>query len=274
MDTSSLVRGDTKSCGCLSAELASERRIKEGTMKIGQKFLANSGGEFEVIEYINCDKVKVRFLLNRNITFASAGNIRKGEVLDVYYKSVYNTGYIGEGIFTKDNYPIAYSHWSHMIGRCYSSNFGDTYRDCTVLDDWHNFQNFALWYSMNKKDFKCALDKDILKKGNRLYCPEYCELVPPSLNSFLCKANSIRGNLPIGVVERNTDNYTKYIAQIYYKGKHEYLGLYDTIEEAFKTYKNRKEDIAKELAEYYFELGSISTEMRDSLYSYEVEVTD
>lgn len=38
-----------------------------------------------------------------------------------------------------------------------------------------------------------ALDKDILNKGNKVYCPENCIFVPRRINNLFTKSNRVRG---------------------------------------------------------------------------------
>lgn len=243
-------------------------------MEVGQTYPTLSGEEVRVVEYLCCVKVKVMFINSGYETFATAGSIRKGYVKNVLYKSLHGTGLLGVGGFSRTTAPEAYSHWSHMIGRCYSNSGGITYKGCTVVEDWHNFQNFAKWFVENKKSYKGALDKDIIKKGNKIYCPDLCEIVPQGLNNFLCKADAIRGELPIGVVKSNRNGIVKYIAQVYYKGKHQGLGAYSNVGLAFNAYKTRKEAIAKELAIEYYEEGYITKRAYEALYNYEVNIND
>lgn len=80
-----------------------------------------------------------------------------------------------------------YCTWFNMMKRCYDPNSRDyeMYKDCEVCQEWHNFQNFAEWWDKEYYEIPNAnmsLDKDILEKGNRLYSPETCCIVPLDLN--------------------------------------------------------------------------------------------
>lgn len=61
--------------------------------------------------------------------------------------------------------------------RCYDVKYSKkhpTYKDCTVCEEWHNFQTFAKWFDENYYEIENTimdLDKDILKNGNKIYCP-------------------------------------------------------------------------------------------------------
>lgn len=69
-----------------------------------------------------------------------------------------------------------------MIKRCYNQKCllkDNTYRGCSVCDEWLNFQNFGEWYDENYYEVPnevMDLDKDILHKGNKIYSPDNCVL--------------------------------------------------------------------------------------------------
>lgn len=101
--------------------------------------------------------------------------------------SVYGIGFMGEGRYKASiNYKTTrqYETWKSMMRRCYSSvslKARPTYRDCTVCDEWHNFQNFAKWFDNNYiKGYE--LDKDIKVNGNKTYSPCTCMFVSPADN--------------------------------------------------------------------------------------------
>lgn len=272
VSANSLIRGDSNSCGCLGAEIISKLRKDSASMKVGQKYFSSKGEIMVITEYVDCDNVLVKFP-NGFIAKASAGNIRDGEVRNVYSKSVCGVGYVGEGVYTsKDK---SYTHWVHMMSRCYSDNYHDTYQDATVDKEWHNYQTFAGWFFKNwKGNSDVALDKDLLYKGNKVYSSHTCQLVPQDLNNFSCTSDKIRGKLPIGVVERVYKGRITYIAQMYKEGFRNSIGEYLSKEEAFYAYKKAKEDQAKVLADKYYSKNLITCELRDSLYNYKVEITD
>lgn len=77
-----------------------------------------------------------------------------------------------------------------MFNRCYSDTYHivqPTYIGCGVSEEFHNFQNFALWYNKIKYDCKydLELDKDFLYEGNKIYSPATCCLLPTEINSNL-----------------------------------------------------------------------------------------
>lgn len=114
------------------------------------------------------------------------------------------------------------------------------------------------------------LDKDILIKGNKKYSKKTCIFVPNEINGLFIRRNSSRGNLPIGVGLNKSNN--KYIARCSINGKTKHIGIYDTPEEAFYSYKEYKEDIIKNIADKYRE--QIPKELYMALINYEIDIND
>jgi hypothetical protein len=161
-----------------------------------------------------------------------------------------------------------------MHRRCYDPKYHEkhpTYKNCKVCKEWNDYQEFAEWYYSHYYELEneiMNLDKDILKKGNKIYSPKTCVFVPQRINSLFVKSNKIRGELPIGV----TKHGNKFRAMLNKDNKLIHLGLYDTVEEAFHAYKHAKEQYIKEVAEEY--KGKIDNRLYDALMNYEVEITD
>ena len=168
-----------------------------------------------------------------------------------------------------------------MIHRCYDPYYINehlTYIDCYVCEEWHNFQVFAKWFYENYyeiKNEKMNLDKDILIKGNKLYSPETCLIVPERINTLFIKCDKSRGKYPIGVSDCCNKYGCKFLT-VYCQTleKREYLGYFpiDRPFQAFTVYKNFKEEYIKEVANEYKEL--IPQKLYDAMYRYEVEIDD
>ena len=119
------------------------------------------------------------------------------------------------------------------------------------------------------------LDKDILKKGNKVYSPETCIFVPRRINSLFIKSDKARGRYPIGVTLRKDNGKYRSQCDVQYEEeprKQIQLGQFDTPEEAFYAYKQFKENYIKEVADIY--KPYIPEKLYEAMYRYEVEIDD
>lgn len=163
-----------------------------------------------------------------------------------------------------------------MFQRCYDKKIHElhpTYNDCEVHEFFQCFQNFGVWYDENYYEIeneKMNLDKDILKKGNKIYSTETCIFVPQKINLLFNKCKNARSNCVIGVAKR--DKCKKYISSLRKYNKRIHLGHFNTEEEAFQVYKTAKEAYIKEVAEEY--KSKIPQKLYDAMYAYKVEITD
>ena len=143
-----------------------------------------------------------------------------------------------------------YSVWKSILRRCKNNK---NYLGCTVCDEWLEYQNFAGWYVNN--DFYGLgydLDKDILIKGNKIYSPTTCCLVPRVINQVFKNHEKPRKHiLPLGVSYDKRNAHKKYGASLSLYGKQKHLGYYKTPEEASAAYVVAKEAYVKELALEY-----------------------
>lgn len=209
----------------------------------------------------------------KKIVSSSYRNFTKGLITNVFDRNVHNRGFLGgedERPKSKEN-----TTWRDMVRRCYDDEFkikNPTYENCKVCEEWLNFQNFAKWYDENYYEVdgqRMELDKDILVKDNKIYSPETCIFVPQNINTLFIKANSIRGQHPIGVsFHKPTEKYRATCNNI----REVYLGLFDTSNEAFNTYKIYKEKLIKSIAEKY--KNEIPQKLYDAMYQYKVEIND
>lgn len=243
----------------------------------------NFGTKMKIVEYYNVNYIIVEFQDEfKSKKKCSYNNFKKGIVKNLYDKEVYNIGYIGEGKYTHKTHKDIYRRWYDMIQRCYDSKIWikhPTYKDATVCEEWHNFQNFAKWYEDNYYECngeKMCLDKDILTKGNKIYSPETCVFVPERINELFIKRQNHRGDLPIGVGFHKRDN--QYYAQCRIldennKKKNVWLGYFPNEPfHAFYTYKMFKEKYIKQIADKYKDL--IPQRLHEAMYKWEVEVND
>jgi hypothetical protein len=221
------------------------------TIRLGEKHTTNEGYEIEIIEYFNFHNCTIKFddeneTILKNMNYSC---VKTGEIKNPYHRSVHGVGFMGLGMYSK---PLIKKHrhyyliWKGILERCYNEKTlkrCPTYKDVTVCEEWHNFQNFAEWFEENWKpwmDNTWHLDKDILAIGNKVYSPETCAFVPQEINN-LFKSFTKDNGLPTGVYKSGK----KFIITV---KNNENKRVFDTPEEAFEMYKILKESDVKKLA--------------------------
>lgn len=269
-----LTNNEVVSCGCLKEENKKTR--------IGEENKNRNGCLMKIIEYNKADDIIVEFQDEyKSKVKTRYGLFKKGSVRNPYHTSVYNIGIIGNKYPIRINGNIIkeYQAWHDMMQRCFSNSYR-TYEDVTCCDEWLLYENFYEWLH-SQENFnkwllgdKWAVDKDILIKGNKVYSPKTCCLVPHNVNSLFVKRDMNRGNLPIGVSLPSGRN--KYLAHTSKNDgcKSMYLGFYDTIESAFNAYKKYKEQHIKNVAKKEFDDGNITLKCYTAMMNYKVEITD
>ena len=245
--------------------------------RTGEIAVNNQGVEMRVIACRGRQDIDIKFNDGYVKRGASYNNFINGRVKNPYAISVYGVGFIGEGthkVSINSKATPQYVVWSLMIQRCYKdypNSNNETYSECAVCDEWHNFQNFAKWYDANFYKVEgdiMNIEKDIICKGNKVYCPEMCAFVPSRVNMLLVKGNKKRGLFPIGV----TMSRKTIMMQCCNVDKKVVSAAYKTVEQAFYAYKITKEKIIKEVASIY--KGIIPSAIYDGLMRYEVDVND
>ena len=214
---------------------------------------------------------------------ATYQNFKKGIIKCPYERRYYDKGFLGEGKYKMSEnrkHTKEYKIWYDMIQRCYDPKHQErypTYKGCKVEDYWLNFQHMGEWIEENYYEIpseKICLDKDILYKGNKIYSRKTCIFVPQRINTLFIKCNNSRGKDPIGVDQLPSGNYRVHCNNGY--GKYIYLGVYSTKEEAFRIYKEYKENVIKETIDSYE--GIIPephySRLKEAMYNYEVEIDD
>lgn len=247
--------------------------------RVGEIVKNKYGTEMKIVEYSDSHRVLIEFQdehMYRKIV--DYNRFKNGAVSNPYDKTMFGIGYLGVGKYrasTKNK--RMYCVWQDIFRRCYGVDPKDTkpsYAGCTVSPIWYNFQNFGEWYEKNYYEVpgeRMQIDKDILHKGNKIYSPETCIIVPNEINGLVVKRKEQRGDTPIGVYYNK--KMQAYVSFCWTGGRmKEYLGVYTTPEGAFYAYKKRKEQYIKEVADKY--KNQIPQVLYDALYKYEVEITD
>lgn len=156
--------------------------------KVGMegKIFNVKGSDLIIEEYVNCDCVYVKFLDTGYRTKTRLSKIQSGIVKDKLKPSLFGVGFIGDGEADQPRRKEAYKRWFAMISRCYNKDDErhEWYRGVEVCEEWHNFQNFVVWYEDNcpKDGMKYELDKDILSGEEKVYSPLTCCFVSKSEN--------------------------------------------------------------------------------------------
>ncbi|MBY6838715.1 hypothetical protein [Clostridium botulinum] len=246
--------------------------------RIGEISYNKYKSKMTIVEYNKSNDIIIKFdngyeMKTRYQTF------KNGSIKSPYCKTIYEVGFIGEGKYKVSINGIKteqYLVWMSMISRCYNKKFHikeSTYKDCSVCEEWHNFQNFAKWFDENYykiKDEKIQLDKDILHKGNKLYSPYNCIFVPSRINNLFIKSDKARGKYPIGVnLHKKCVNYSSRCSVMNSRFE---IGYFNTAEKAFYAYKEFKEKYIKQVANEYKD--KIPQKLYDAMYNYKVEITD
>lgn len=215
----------------------------------------NNGTPMQIIAYRKQSDIDVKFLdrydyIREHTTYS---NFQRGQVKNPFDKTICNVGYIGDGEYltgTARKHTVEYQNRTCMIRRCYDESLKERYsayfRDCVVCDEWHNFQIFAKWYNDNiyqTGSERMHIDKDILIKGNKLYSPDTCLIVPQRINMLFLKKPNKYG-LPNGVKKISNEKY-----ESRYNGK--YLGIFNSVEEAVMQHDIEKQNAVIKIANEY-----------------------
>tara|TARA_R100000951_G_scaffold62227_1_gene52237 strand:+ start:15264 stop:16034 length:771 start_codon:yes stop_codon:yes gene_type:complete len=171
-------------------------------MVAGAIFETNNFGNVEVIEYKSCAEVLIRFINTGYVYSVECGNLRIGRARDVMSPSVFGVGFAGGTRFSKTKglrglERKCYNTWQSMLERCYDKKCQEknpTYKGCSVVDEWHNFQNFSEWFYDNypMDGILYHLDKDIKINGNKVYSPIACSFVTQADNNIKAKAKNYK----------------------------------------------------------------------------------
>lgn len=210
---------------------------------VGDVFETNFSGNCRVVDYSGIYSITVEFE-DGYITETSSAQLLKGTVKNPYHPRVFGVGYIGVGKYSAGSsgkISKVYNTWTAMMARCYyKANQPDSYKECSVCEHWHSFQNFGECFDANYVE-GFDLDKDLLKTGNMVYSPDTCCFLPRKINNLFRRNRADKyDNLPVGVTLSKSGRY-----QAKLDTKH--LGIFETVELAVKTVGERRKMKLKEL---------------------------
>jgi hypothetical protein len=144
-----------------------------------------------------------------------------------------------------------YITWNNMLKRCYSEEYKlvrSSYKDCKVCDEWLTFSNFKAW--MERQDWQGKfLDKDIILIGNKLYSPDRCLFVEPMISSFFNGDINTQKRHKTGVYYDKKGKAFKSECSNPFLNKKEFIGRFSCIELATASWRNRKHELACQLAD-------------------------
>jgi hypothetical protein len=227
----------------------------------GAVFCTKGSGDVEVLQYENCNNILVKFS-DGHTKKVAAKELRNGSIKNDFSPNVCGVGFLGKGVYKATEYvdgkkvnTPAYEVWRGVMRRCYDETWQKskriTYSVCSVDSEWHNFQNFAEWYYNHKHYGKgYHLDKDLSVLGNKIYGPQYCDLIPAEVNSIHTGTSSTKR----GVHFCNTKK--KYIVQCHTDGRQNYFGAYETEKQALDIYSIAKKSQVDKVIDKYSDVLS------------------
>lgn len=179
--------------------------------------------------------------------------------------------YVGEGRFSRSKNPDIYKIWLKIVSRA------EKEESVTVDPDWLNFQNFAYWYCDNmiglNPGVNYAIDTNILTwlsdSDLQVYSNDTCCLIPKQIydNIKCCSIRyqrTYRTELPLSV-RLNGNLYESKVVTL--DKRRISLGAYKSPELAFYVYKYHKEQILKEMADYYYSIGALHEYVYECIYN-------
>lgn len=251
--------------------------------RVGYTVVNAQGLEMTCVEYNNAHDIMVEFKNPYYKIKSNWSNFIYKKIKNPYYPTVHGVGIIGTkyDICQSNKKSREYTTWASMLKRCFSKTFKEdnlAYKDVTCCEEWFLFDNFYEWlHGQGNFDKwitgkRWCLDKDILLKGNKIYSPNTCCLVPMNVNILFVNHNTTRGNLPIGV-HVNGNGYNARCRNPFYN-KIKDLGTYNSKQEAFSVYKKYKEHLIQQVAKEEYDNSNITKECYNAMINYKVEITD
>lgn len=249
--------------------------IKDAIAAHGEKY------DYSLVDYRGC-RTPITIICPKHGAFEQKPYIHiGGHGCPLCSADAGRTGSFGFGVnnATRESKNPANKKWREMIRRCYDKkyqSYKNSYTGCSVCEEWRDYESFKEWFYDPQNGYKDGyqLDKDLLKKGNKVYSPDTCCFVPPEINSIILNGKESRGKYPVGVTFQNGRYLARMSVRTRSGQKTRHLGSYNTAAEAFLAYKRGKEGHIREIADEYYKNGEITQRVRDALVNFEIEITD
>lgn len=147
------------------------------------------------------------------------------------------------------------TRWRDMIRRTDNRDpehfqFTHLYEGCTLDPRWHYLSAFKEWIETFDDWENKIIDKDILVPGNKVYGPDTCLMVTPSVSSFFT-TKSCKSDLPQGVDNKsgNTPKGKPYRTTCKFDRRIYFGGYHATVESAKASFKVLKTGFLRDLIE-------------------------
>lgn len=168
-----------------------------------------------------------------------------------------------------------YALWSGIINRCYRDIRAVYYCGSEMSTNFKNYSYFYEWcqeqIGFNRKHnngMSWPLDKDLVLLGNKEYHEDLCVFVPIEVNTVLNTRGGANSRTPTGVCLTRG----KYKVSCRTDSGRVSLGYYSKRDEAYKVYKNFKEDYLRYLADKWE--GQIDSRVIHTLKTYNLPTYD
>lgn len=212
----------------------------------GLIYPTKSGGNIEIIEYVNHKNVKIKFIDGGEFRKVTLMEIRRGILKNNFKASVSNFGYLGGEIIDKK----AHVAWTSLISKYINT--------CGIYEEWSNYQNFAKWHKENY-NFKTmqgwVLCTNILEKESNKCGKSNCYYLPLKLSNQLKEIQ--------GFHKRKDGNISS-------KFLNKHLSYHRTKEEAINNTKLVKKEFIINVANEYKNI--FSEELYNKILNYEIRI--
>ena len=226
-------------------------RERQKVERLGEERLNYQGCLMKIIEYNKSSDIIVEFQDKRKTKIKCAyREFVKGSIKNPYHPTIYGVGMRGNKYPARVNGKVCreYYTWRNMLYKCFDDEYKEKYQthfDAVCCEEWLCFENFYEWIhgQSNVENFlkgnNWILNRNIIDKDNEIYSPEYCCLVPQSVNRLFMEQE---------------------------------LNIEDSTEEVLQKYKEYKEKHIKRVAEEEFANGNISEQCYKAMMDYEIDV--